>query len=409
VSLRLLRCVLLTAGGALCCAQSPADPQRSTAIADLPRPGYEPRTLTLGGIVVTPRVDLGATYNDNIFATRAGEIGDVVFNLQPALEGRRQTTSSDLRLAANANLIRYARYDRENVTTFRGLADWRGDVAPRQSIRARASFDRSYQRRSDPEADFGAGRRPTLIDVAEAGLDYRFTGARLGMLASATATNYNFLPETDADRDLAVYRVALRGSYAVSGRTSVYLQGYAVRRDARLRVDRYGVDRDASTAGALAGVSFDVSSRVQGELGIGAFRSDPSDPTLRAFSGLAASGQLTWQPRVRTAITLDAFRGDVATIRAGAIGRVDTRLSLAIDQELRHDVLARAAVGIRDVAYRGAIDRDQRFRFAELEGTYLLNRHLAVLGNGSFTRRDADQPIERFSRWTATLGLRLTY
>ena len=62
-----------------------------------------------------------------------GEIGDVVFNLQPALEGRRQTTSSDLRLAATANLIRYARYDRENVTTFRGLADWRGDVAPRQS------------------------------------------------------------------------------------------------------------------------------------------------------------------------------------------------------------------------------------------------------------------------------------
>jgi hypothetical protein len=349
VSLKLLRCVLLTAGGVLCCAQSPADPQRSTAIADLPRPGYEPRTLTLGGIVVTPRVDLGATYNDNIFATRTGEIGDVVFNLQPALEGRRQTTSSDLRLAATANLIRYARYDRENVTTFRGLADWRGDVAPRQSIRARASFDRSYQRRSDPEADFGAGRRPTLIDVAEAGLDYRFTGARLGMLASATATDYNFLPAADA------------------------------------------------------------GERVQGELGIGAFRSDPSDPTLRAFSGLAASGQLTWQPRVRTAITLDAFRGDVATIRAGAIGRVDTRLSLAIDQELRHDVLARAAVGIRDIAYRGAINRDQRFRFAELEGTYLLNRHLAVLGNGSFTRRDADQPIERFSRWTATLGLRLTY
>ena len=392
-----------------CCAQSPPDPQRSTAIADLPRPGYEPRSIVVSGVTLTPRLDVAGTWNDNIFATPADRTGDAIVNVLPSIDGRRQTATTDLRLVANANLLRYARYGRENVTTFRGAADWRGEIARHQSLRLRASFDRTYQRRSDPEADFGQDRRPTLINVGEAGIDYRLAGPKLGLLASAAVSNYDYLPGADADRDLAIFRGSLRGSYALGGKTSVFVQGYATRRDARLRVDRYGVDRDATTVGGLAGVAFDVTSRVQGEFGIGAFRSDPADPTLDSFSGVAASGQLIWQPRVRTAITLDAFRGDVATIRAGAIGRVDTRVGLAIDQELRHDVLVRGSVGLRDIAYRGAVDRDQRFRFAEVEGTWLLNRHVALLGNGSFTRRGADLPQERFRRWTATLGLRLTY
>ncbi|MGN6121863.1 MAG: outer membrane beta-barrel protein, partial [Sphingomonas oligoaromativorans] len=83
----------------LCLGATPLmgqDEQRDMSIMSLPRPGYEPRTLTAGGFLLVPSLEADATYNDNIFATPDRRKGDTVFDIQPRLTGELKRSTFDL-------------------------------------------------------------------------------------------------------------------------------------------------------------------------------------------------------------------------------------------------------------------------------------------------------------------------
>lgn len=396
--------------GLLALALSPAAAfgqvdQRDPSIMNLPRPGYDPHTLIIGSTVVAPSVSVTARFDDNVFATPQARLSDFIFDLRPSATLRRESANLDLTASAYGNVRRYARFTRENVTTFGAETIAAINLGGRQSLTARGSFDRLFERRDDPEASGDRSRQPSLIDNAQASLSYRRQSARTELTATAAIEKINYLPEIEDDRDMLTYRASLRGSVRVKSRISVFAQPYITRRNARLAVDRTGVNRDNTTFGLQAGVALDFADRLQGDIGIGGFRAKPSEARLRAFTGLAFSGRLTWRPRVRTAITLSGFRGDVATIRAGAQSRIDTRASLAIDQEARHNLILHATAGYRTISYRGAAQRDQTYLTFETGARYLITRGLALTLDGSYTKRSADIPSERFRRWSAMVGL----
>src|SRR3546814_18921796 len=97
----------------------------------------------------------------------------------------------------------------------------------------------------------------------------------------------------------------------------------------------------------------DIGTKWRGEIGVGLFRTNSDDPTLRSFSGFAANGKITWSPDERTAITADVFRGDVATVQSGAGGRIDTRIGLRRDPEIPHNTLMSVRGGERRTSSRG--------------------------------------------------------
>ncbi|WP_340313077.1 outer membrane beta-barrel protein [Rhizorhabdus argentea] len=382
---------------------------RDPGVANLPRSGYEPRTIIIGSVVIRPTIDLYATYDDNIFATRTAKVDDTIASISPRVEVQRPGSAFDFTANAHGDIIRYKDNSRENVNLFGGGIDASTSLTRRQALSASLSFDRGFERRSDPEATTDRSRPPALTNIASGELRYRLQGSRFGAVVDLQATKIDYLPLRDADRDLLTYRVAVRGLVKVTHRISVFAEPYVNRRDARLRVDRSGINRDATTTGLLAGVSFDLADKLQGDAGIGVFKSNPRSPVLRSFRGVAANARLVWRPQRRTSVSIDGFRGDVATIRAGAIGRVDTRFTLTVEQEVRHNLLLHASAGLRDVHYRGSIGRDQRYKNGELELRYLLDRHFALSLGASHSRRSADDPEERFARWRTTLGLHMVY
>lgn len=383
--------------------------QRDTSIEDLPRPGYEPRTIQAGSFVLMPQIEAGARFDNNILATQENRRSDVIFLIDPSIEARRESANTKFRGKAYGSLSRYARTSRENTTEFGASVDYSHGFGSRQSLGTLLSFDRTFERRSDPEAAFARSRRPSLINVAAAELEYRYDGPRIGVTANVAATKLDYLPIQDSDRDMVTYRAAVKGQVRLSERISVFLQPYVARRSPRLKLDRNGVDRTATTYGGLAGVSLAFADRLRGDVGIGMFRSDPGDLGLDAFTGLAANGRLTWRPRTRTAISMDIFRGDVATIRVGAIGRIDTRASIRIDQEARHNLILHGTLGLRQIHYRGDFDQDQRYVTAEAGARYLLNRHVSVAATANYSQRTTPDNVEEFRRWQGLLKIVLIY
>src|SRR3546814_5310423 len=44
----------------------------------------------------------------------------------------------------------------------------------------------------------------------------------------------------------------------------------------------------------------DIGTKWRGEIGVGLFRTNSDDPTLRSFSGFAANGKITWRSEEHT-------------------------------------------------------------------------------------------------------------
>ncbi|WP_157218496.1 outer membrane beta-barrel protein [Flavisphingomonas formosensis] len=383
--------------------------QRDPTIANLPRPGYEPRTIILGGTVIAPTLDMGVTYDNNILAVPDRTISDAIFTASPKVLISHKGPTFDLRADLHGSIIRYMDHPTENVNTFGATIDATKGVARNQTITAELAFDRTFERRSDPEASINRTRSPALINLATALLRYNYAGPRVGLTAEAAISKLDYLPLVDADRDMLTYRASVRGSVNVGRRVAVFVQPFVNRRDFRLKPVRGAIFGDATTMGVLGGISFDLADKLQGDIGLGAFRSNPDAPGVKSFTGLAANGRIVWRPRVRTAVIFEVFRGDVATIRAGSLGRIDTRIGLAIDQEVRHNLQLHGSVGLRDIHYRGAADNDQRYVNGEIEMRYLFSRHWSLSLGTAYTKRTSPETSNRFDRWQTTLGLRLVY
>ena len=136
---------------------------------------------------------------------------------------------------------------------------------------------------------------------------------------------------------------------------------------------------------------------------------EPEDASLEGYTGFAMSGDLTWNPRTRTAVTAQLFRGDVATARAGATGRTDTRVSVTVDQEAYHNVLLHGRAGWTRNEYRGVGADTLNTWSLAVEGEYLIDRHFSIFLGGDYARRTANDPLEEFSRARAEIGLRTRF
>ncbi len=395
--------------GSLTTAALPQEITRMTPIEDLPRPGYESRTIQTGGFVIEPMVEGTARYDTNVFATPSNKRDDFFFVLAPSVIARRNTGSSNLYARAYTNVYRYTQYQSENVTTFGGIVDFRKKFSDKDSLAAKVFFDRTFERRSDPEAFIARFRDPALINSAGTELELTHQGGRLGVVAAVGATKLDYLSVDDADRDMTTYTARVKGSVNLSERFAVFIQPFANRRDPRLRFDRFGVDRRATTYGATGGVAVQIADRLMGQVGLGAFRTNPGDLGLKPYTGLAANGQMTWRPRTRTAVSFDLFRGDVATVRSGALGRVDTTFNLGVDQEVRHNLLLFGSVGYRKIKYRGDFDVNQRYLTAQASARYLLNRHVWTELGANWMDRASKSQFDEFKKWQIFLKLGFKY
>ena len=162
-----------------------------------------------------------------------------------------------------------------------------------------------------------------------------------------------------------------------------------------------------ATIGFNGGIQKELGQRLRGRIGIGLFRSNPDSSSVEAFTGFGGNGELVWNPRVRTAVSLRLSRGDVATVRSGATGRIDTTARVSVDQEVRHNLLLHVSVGYNDRSYRGSARGNFKTFSAETEVEYLLNRRLALYAGATYADRRAPSFADRFKRTTVRAGIRI--
>lgn len=383
---------------------------RGTSALDLPRPGYEPRNIHFGNNVMAPELRIEGLYDSNIFALSDNPADDYIISVTPRVDVTSAFGNVQLQSDANVSVRKYVDHGRESRTTFGGGTKGKYAISRAHTLSFGGRFDREVESRADPEATVDPRLSPRKIDFMSGDLGYQYRMNRIGISIQGGVVRQNYLPSTDNDRDLSTYRGSLRVTTELSAGKNLYLEGFVNRRDNRLAFDRNGVDRDMTTIGFLAGAGLELANKWRGEMGVGLFRANPDDASLKAFNGFALNGRITWSPDERTAITADVFRGDVGTIRSGASGRIDTRVGLRLDQEIRHNLLFSAKAGVRSTTYRGvATSLRQTTASVGAEVEYLMNRFVSAFANASYAKRYAKIDSEKFNNTGVGIGLRLRY
>lgn len=376
--------------------------------SQLPRPGYQQEVLRWGDTTLASEIGVEARYDSNIFAVSSAPIDDVIIRVTPrfVLETDRQDYLIHSELFAD--IRQYVDNSGESRTAFGALtkANYSFDRSSRIAGGIRA--ERLVQSRNDPEALDRIGLTPRLINAITGDLGYRRELGRTAIDLRGGVERLAYLADEDADRSLVTMRADLRASRSLRSGIAWFVDGYVNRRDNDTAVDRSGVDRDATTIGATTGASLAISGQWSGEAGLGVFRSNPDDSTLDSFTGVAAKADLTYSPNPRTAITLEAFSGDVATVRQGAIGRVDSRIALRLDQEVRHNLLLKGSLGYLETSFR-RIDNDQQSISASIGAEYLMNRYASIYVDLNHVDRNAEQALEAFQRTYVGVGFRLRH
>lgn len=148
--------------------------------------------------------------------------------------------------------------------------------------------------------------------------------------------------------------------------------------------DSAGYERSSWTYAARAGVEFDLSEKLRGELAAGYERVDYDDGRLDALDALTFDGRTTWSPQRGTDVEL-ALRTTLQDSTApGASGWVEYDLVATLTHQMRHNLVGRLTGG---TTLRDFPDADNETVWVAGTGlTWNINRYLDLTGDVEYER-----------------------
>lgn len=372
-------------------------------VFDRSRPDYGAPGIITPGWRIYPEMGIEATYDDNIFATETNEEEDFVFTWTPAVRIASDWSQHMVGIEGNLRVEEFASESSEGSTQGGASAFGRYDLGEDGAIFGNASYRRTVADRIDPE-DITAER--TEYDRYEGRAGYVRDFSTINLRVFGGLRRFDFFNATDQDRDRNEVYVNARASFGWSARITPFLDASYTTQDFDDAVDDSGVNRDADRYGIGAGARFDITDLIQAELSAGVERSEFDDPTLAAFTSVSANGSLIWNPTEVTSVIAGLSRRADTTTQAGASGRVDSDISVRVEQEIRRDILGYAEVRASRREFEGGL-REDDILFLTAGGEYLLNQYVSLYARYEFADRDTNAINEDFSRNSILVGARL--
>jgi hypothetical protein len=278
------------------------------------------------------------------------------------------------------------------------------DITDLDFLSGFASYSREAEDRSDPD-DAGEAEISTFDRyVAQARYGHQFT--RFAVRLDAAVQRRDYVHSFDNDRDRNEFGVGPRFSYALSPSVSAFIEGSYRDRRYDDDVDENGLDRNSQTYEALAGLAFDISTILVGEIAAGAFHTEFDEPSFDPITEPAVQGRLRWHVTQLTTVTGRLAREATAATQAGTSERVVSLVSLRIDHELLRNVVVGAQVDYRNEDFEGSDRVDNRLDL-QVGGSYLINRNASVSLGYQYRNRMSDEESADFSGNIVRLGVDL--
>jgi hypothetical protein len=341
---------------------------------------------------------LGAFHTSNVFRTAANTQSDTYFLLSPGFELISDWTRHQLKLSGGADIRLYSDLTSENRTDWRARIDGRIDVTRPLRIMLSAGHDVRHEERGAPDAP-GNAAEPTEVAESSARVAVDYRNGRYGLKGEAAFSHFEWgttkligLPDrSNDDRDRNEVGGALTALYEFSPGYAAFVRAGALSRDYVQDFDRDGVNRDLTQVGADAGVEFEMTTLLIGELTLGYRQYTFDDDVFQDIDSVNYGAALRWYPTELTTVRLNVSRALEPSTLIGVSGVLTTTYQARLEHELLRNLIVNASAAITREEFEGSVRDDDTTRVG-VEARYFLNRAATLSATADYVDRTSTFP-----------------
>lgn len=368
--------------------------------------------LRFGAFAVSPQLEAAAGYDSNVFAQSDNETSDVLARLRPRVDVRSLWSRHALNASAYVEREEYASEDSESGEEYGAALSGRLDVSRGLRIEAGAGYDRFREDRGNISTPLGAAERveADLVNASLAGV-YETGRARLRLAAAVLDFDYDDTPAIgggviDQDlRDFQLTEISGRAEYALSPALAAFVGASGNWRDYD-QVDPFVGTRDSQGAVIDAGLNFDITAVVRGEIAAGLLEQSYDAPGASDVTGLSLAGLVEWFPTGLTTVRFEAERGVSDNGVFGSFGTEYDFAAVRVDHELLRNTILSARTSYRQEDLLGLNREDDRIE-AGFGARYALGERGVMFADYRYADQDSSDPsgLSSWSDHNGELGL----
>lgn len=406
---------ILSVVSACCCSAANAYDSKDDAEVSKERQlsSYAPLGIHIGSFNLTPHMAIGNEYDTNIYRrdSRRGETDSYVAHFKPGFELASDWNNHALYLTFASDITEFATQSEQNnyEDIFVNLGG-RLDVIRDSFLEANFSFNNLHEDRGSPDQTLG--RTPTFYDRKAFDIGYTHSFNRVSVNPAFQFARYDYRDtptSTSAKLKMSTrsrweYTPTIKFGYEIQPEYEAYLKFIwrEVAYDNRVLTNGVGTafERDSQGYNALAGMAFDLTDLITGDISIGYLHRNYSDPRLPTISGVNGFINLKWRPTQLTTLLFSFSRDINETTQQGVAGIFASSTSIDIEHELLRNVLLNAGGYYTFNEYNGfnpnnpvlanRTNREEDIYGGNAGVKYLLNRHFSLGLSYRYSNRDAN-------------------
>ena len=372
-------------------------PERGVSVFERARPDYDPLGVRAGSFVIYPQVEIGESYDDNIFAVDNDEEDDFITVVSPEVNVESDWGRHALNLRGGGDAGFYFDNNDENFIDWFVATDGRLDVVRDTYLVGGLGWRRLHEDRGSP--DDVAGQEPTEYDIYSANLGAARELGRISARVDGIVDRYDF-HDVDAqgggqidqdDRDRVQYQLIGRVGYEYLPDTEGFVR--VIGRMREYDELEGGFDRDSVGYAVLIGTELNFTPKVTGEVAAGYQHTTYDDDELSDVNSPALGGNVLWNVTGLTSIRAFAQGSIEETTQADASGYIAARVGGSVEHELRRNILLGAGVTLGRDDYEG-IDRTDDILIGTVSARYLINRNFYARAAFTHQTRNSDTDDE---------------
>lgn len=355
------------------------------AVRDRVQPEFDPEPVRLGAFVVRSMAEASLTANDNVFAAPNNEQSDTLARIGVDVSATTDWSVHAVGFDATAYRNEYLDLSDESTNELTARLRGRLDATRELSFNGAVFAEDRAEPRTEFVNAFGVDRPIEYTRTGfTLGADYQ--NDRIRWNNSVGWTDENFKDGRaqgsgvviDQDyRDRSIVEARSRLSYAVSPNLAVFTQGTYGSSEYDQTQDFGGIQRSRDSTGysVSAGVDFELTALVRGDIAVGYLKEDKDDDFFEDVSGLSLDANMQWFP---TRLTTFNFYAGRRVIDVGAFdspSALETRFGASVDHELLRNVILSGYAGVANYEFEDTGREDENLEFGAV-ATYKMNKRV---------------------------------
>ncbi len=385
--------------------------QRGTHVLDRERPEFDAVGIRAGSFMLYPELELGVTYDDNVFGTQNNTDSDIYYGVSPSVSIESDFGRHELNFNGYTDSRFYSSDTSEDRFDWGVAADGIVDVSQFTQIQANVGYDELTEDRTSTNRVAG-GIEPTEYDVFNAGITLNQRFNRLTASVGARYTDNDYKDDAaigggiiDQDfRDHEKLEIPVRLSYDVSPDTSIFVAGSYNTREYDQQPPAVAVNRDSNGYDVGIGAAFDFTNLIRGEAFVGYLEQEYDQVGFQKVDGIDFGLNGEWYASELTTVTAGINRSVEESSSAGSSGHLDTNYQVGIAHELQRNIILTADASYLDVEFEG-ITRDDETISAGVGVQYLVNRNAELELGYDYTSRDSSAIGQDYDKSVVGLAL----